>query len=96
MTKTKKQLDSNLEQLASELHGIYQSEVHRQEVMEPKWPDNYDELPENMKDLNRAFAKYMMAMMRVERLKERTIATTVCRQEGSPELAEKIESHPLR
>jgi len=96
MTKSKKTLDPNVEQLAAELHSIYQSEVKRLRVLEPKWPDSYKELPEYMKDLGRAIAKYMLAMVKLGRTQERAMATEVCRKAGHPELAEQIEATPLR
>lgn len=51
-------LSSELETLAAELHWVYQREAKRQGDV--RHQDNYEDLPENIKDFDRALAKFIL------------------------------------
>jgi len=48
-----------IEELASKFHDIYNKELTKQ-GRENKWPDDYNALPDEIKDLDRALAKYAL------------------------------------
>jgi len=47
-----------IEPLASKIHQIYQQESKRQNNV--KYPDNYYELPEHIKDYDRVIARFIL------------------------------------
>lgn len=49
----------NVEALAAEIHAVYQEEAHRQ--VDAKHPDNYNLLPEKLKNYDRAVARWVIA-----------------------------------
>ncbi len=54
--------ETPVEELAVEFHEVYQKELHRQ-GRESKHSDVYDDLPEDIKDLDRALARYVNAKL---------------------------------
>ena len=55
---TPKERWRRIENLAREFHEVYQREAKRQGDVRHK--DNYDELPENIKEFDRALARYVL------------------------------------
>lgn len=58
-----------VETLAAEIHNVYQREAERQKDV--RHPDDYDELPENLKDYDRALAKWVVRRFRPDLLVRR-------------------------
>ena len=56
------------EELAAKLHLVYQEELKRQ-GKESKYPDNFYKLPEDIKDLDRALARYVSFIIRQQKQK---------------------------
>jgi hypothetical protein len=53
--------DRKVEELAREIHAIYQAEARRQHPRAKlKYPDDYDVLPNNVKDYDRAIARWIL------------------------------------
>ena len=64
--KTNQDKLRSIEDLAKKFHDIYNQELTRQN-RESKWPDNYEALPEDIKDLDRALARYALALIKKDR-----------------------------
>lgn len=56
-----------VEKLAAEFHDIYQQEAKRQGDV--RHHDDYDQLPENIKEFDRVLARYVLALLVAEREK---------------------------
>lgn len=54
-------MQKELEWLASEFHNVYQQEAKKQGDVRHK--DNYYDLPENIKDFDRALVQYLIKML---------------------------------
>lgn len=53
---------SDLEKLAAEVHDVYTKELARQ-GKQPRWPEDYNALPEDIKDLDRAIVRWHLARL---------------------------------
>ena len=61
------EFNQRVETLSREFHQIYQEEAKRQGDV--RHPDNYDSLPENIKEFDRVLARYVLE--NVERLRQK-------------------------
>jgi FMN phosphatase YigB (HAD superfamily) len=57
-------LPESSEELAKQFHNVYNEELTRQ-GRENKWPNDYELLPEEIKDLDRALARYTLEFVRI-------------------------------
>jgi len=53
-----KRYKQKIEELAKEFHSVYQQEAKRQGDI--RYPDDYEELPENIKEFDRALARHIL------------------------------------
>jgi len=77
----------DIENLASRLHKVYQEELERQ-GKKSKYSDFYTELPEDIKDLDRALARYINSFIIPNRVNQ-------TRAETAREIKGKLENKLL-
>jgi hypothetical protein len=53
--------EERVEQLAASFHEVYQAEANRQGDV--RHPNDYNELPENIKDYDRALARFVITLL---------------------------------
>ena len=79
-------LEQKIEALARQFHTVYQEEAKRQGDV--RHHDDYDQLPENIKDFDRALARYVLTTFATE-LKAEVLEEV---ERGLPKEAEIIQT----